>query len=108
MQKAGLAGRIRHGLRRTAVRNLERACIPRSVAMAMVGHRAESIYRRYAIADEAMLKESVVKLAALHASNQAAKESSTLKSPRPHRLSDVFDASQSHRGRRTTSACNDV
>jgi len=25
--------------------------------MAMVGHRTESIYRRYAIADEAMLKE---------------------------------------------------
>jgi hypothetical protein len=35
--------------------------------MAMVGHRTESIYRRYAIADEAMLKESAVKLAALHA-----------------------------------------
>ena len=34
--------------------------------MAMVGHRTESIYRRYAIADEKMLKEGAVKLAALH------------------------------------------
>ena len=42
------------------------AC-PRSAAMAMVGHRTESIYRRYAIADEAMLKESATKLAAFHA-----------------------------------------
>jgi len=31
--------------------------------MAMVGHRTESIYRRYAIADEAMLKEGAIKLA---------------------------------------------
>jgi integrase len=66
-KKAGLAGRIPHDFRRTAVRNLERAGVPRSAAMAMVGHRTESIYRRYAIADEGMLKESAAKLAALHA-----------------------------------------
>ena len=34
--------------------------------MAMVGHKTESIYRRYAITDEAMLKEGAAKLAALH------------------------------------------
>jgi hypothetical protein len=38
------------------VRNLERAGVPRSTAMKMVGHRTESTYRRYAIADEAMLR----------------------------------------------------
>jgi integrase len=65
-KRAGLAGRIPHDFRRTAVRNLERACVPRSAAMAMVGHRTESIYHRYAIADEKMLKEGAVKLAALH------------------------------------------
>jgi hypothetical protein len=32
--------------------------------MAMVGHETESIYRRYAIVDEAMLREAAVKLAA--------------------------------------------
>jgi integrase len=63
--KARLAGRIPHDFRRTAVRNLERAGVPRSAAMTMVRHRTESIYRRYAIADEAMLREGSVKLAAL-------------------------------------------
>jgi integrase len=63
---AGIAKRIPHDFRRTAVRNLERAGVPRSAAMAMVGHRTESIYRRYAIADEAMLKEGAIKLAAFH------------------------------------------
>jgi integrase len=60
---AGLAGRIPHDFRRTAVRNLERAGVPRSTAMAMVGHRTEAIYRRYAIVDEIMLQEGGAKLA---------------------------------------------
>jgi len=53
---AGVPGRIPHDFRRTAVRNLERAGVPRSAAMSMVGHRTESTYRHCAIADEAMLK----------------------------------------------------
>lgn len=61
---AGTPGRIPHDFRRTAVRNLERAGVPRSAAMKMVGHRTESIYRRYAIVDEAMLREGAEKLAA--------------------------------------------
>ncbi len=63
---AGLSGRIPHDFRRTAVRNLERAGVPRSTAMKMVGHKTESIYRRYAIVDETMLKEGAAKLQALH------------------------------------------
>jgi integrase len=59
-----LATRIPHDFRRTAVRNLERAGIPCSAAMAMVGHRTEAIYRRYAIADEAMLNAAGTKLQA--------------------------------------------
>lgn len=59
---AGCPGRIPHDLRRTAVRNLERAGVPRSTAMAMVGHKTESIYRRYAIVDEAMTREAAAKL----------------------------------------------
>lgn len=50
---AGVPGRILHNLRRTAVRNLERAGVPRSVAMKMVGHKTESGYRCDAIVDEA-------------------------------------------------------
>jgi len=46
---AKIGKRIPHDFRRTAVRNLERAGVPRSVAMRLVGHKTESIYRRYAI-----------------------------------------------------------
>jgi hypothetical protein len=58
---------VSHDFRRIALRNLERVGVPRSAAMAMVG---ESIYRRYVIADEAMLKLSATKLAALHDSHR--------------------------------------
>jgi hypothetical protein len=34
--------------------------------MKMVGHRTQSIYARYAIADEAMLQDRAAKLSALH------------------------------------------
>jgi integrase len=63
---AGVPGKIPHDFRRTAIRNLERAGVPRSTAMRLVGHRTESTYRRYAIVDEAMLKEGGEKLAMLH------------------------------------------
>jgi integrase len=57
--------RIVHDFRRTAVRNLERAGVPRSVAMAMVGHKTEAIYRRYAIVDAASLREAAGKINAM-------------------------------------------
>jgi integrase len=59
---AGVPGRIPHDFRRTAVRNLERAGIPRSSAMAMVGHKTESIYRRYAIVDAGVLRDAASKI----------------------------------------------
>jgi len=57
--------RIFHDFRRTAVRNLERAGVPRSVAMQMVGHKTEAIYRRYAIVSDADLRAAADKLAAI-------------------------------------------
>jgi integrase len=59
---AGCPGRIPHDLRRTRVRDMERAGISRSAAMAMVGHRTQSIYTRYAITDALMLQEAAAKL----------------------------------------------
>jgi hypothetical protein len=38
--------------------------------MKMTGHKRESIYRRYAIVDEAMLREGALKLAAFHSSSK--------------------------------------
>lgn len=66
LREARLPGLIPHDFRRTAIRNFERAGISRSVAMKMVGHRTESVYRRHAIADETMLREAGTKLTALH------------------------------------------
>lgn len=70
---AGVPGKIPHDFRRTAVRNLERAGVPRSAAMKMVGHKTQSIYQRYAIADEGMLRDAAEKLAQLHATDQKPK-----------------------------------
>jgi integrase len=64
-KRAKLSYKIPHDFRRTAVRNLERAGVPRSVAMELVGHQTESVYRRYAIVAERDLSEGTAKLAAL-------------------------------------------
>ncbi|UCC83198.1 MAG: tyrosine-type recombinase/integrase, partial [Gemmatimonadota bacterium] len=70
-KRKGYVGQVPHDLRRTAVRNLERAGVPRSVAMKLTGHKTESVYRRYAIASEADLREGVEKLARLRTTGRA-------------------------------------
>jgi integrase len=61
---AGLPGRFVHDFWRSAVRNLERDGVSRSaaMAMAMVGHKTESIYRRYAIVDAGALRDAAAKI----------------------------------------------
>ena len=44
------------------MRNLERAGVPRSVAMKLTGHKTEAVYRRYAIVCEADLTKGLKKL----------------------------------------------
>ena len=80
-KNAEVPGRIPHDFRRTAIRNLERAGIPRSAAMAMVGHKTESVYRRYAIVEEGMLNEAGVKLQTFY-DNAKAGPSSVVRFPR--------------------------
>lgn len=69
--KAGVPGRIPHDFRRTAVRNLERRGVARSVAMTITGHKTESVYRRYAIVSDADLREATEKLDHGHTSGHS-------------------------------------
>lgn len=48
--------------RRTAARNLERAGVPRSLAMKITGHRTEAVYRRYTFTSDADQREAAVRL----------------------------------------------
>jgi integrase len=59
--KAGVPGMLRHDLRRTAARDMERGGIPRGVAMEIIGHKTEAMYRRYAIVSEADHREAARK-----------------------------------------------
>ncbi len=65
-QKAGVPRRLPDDLRRTAVRNLEYAGVSRSTAMAIVGHRSDSVYRSISTVDGTTLRESASKIAAFH------------------------------------------
>lgn len=73
-EAAGYPGKLFHDFRRSAVRTLERSGVPRSTAMAMVGHKTESIYRRYAIVDEQMHREAAAKLDTWNVEQQAKAE----------------------------------
>jgi integrase len=56
-------GRLLHDVRRTAVRNLDRVGVARSVAMKIIGQQTESVYGRYAIMSDADLQDTSRKLA---------------------------------------------
>jgi len=62
-KQAGLPGVLIHDLRRSAVRNMEKANVPRSVAMKISGHKTENVYRRYAIVSDADLKAAAARVA---------------------------------------------
>jgi integrase len=55
-RKAGCPGIYRHDFRRTAVRNMERKKVPRSIAKKMTSHRTESVYIRYDIASDSEMQ----------------------------------------------------
>jgi integrase len=59
---AGVAGRVLHDFRRTAVRNLVRAGVPERVAMQMVGWKSRQMLDRYHIVNAADLIEAAKKL----------------------------------------------
>jgi integrase len=62
---AGCAGRTPHDFRRTAVRNLTRAGVTDTIAMAVTGHRTRAVFDRYDITSEADLDDAAAKLQSL-------------------------------------------
>jgi integrase len=55
-KRAGVPDLLFHDLRRSAVRSLTRAGIPRPVATRITGHKTESVYRRYDVVDATDLR----------------------------------------------------
>lgn len=60
--KAKIGPHFFHDYRRSAVRNMERARVPRSAAMKVSGHKTESIYKRYAIVDPEMMDDATKRI----------------------------------------------
>ena len=60
-RRPGFSGTLFHDLQRSAVRNMDRAGVSQTVAMALSGHKTASVYRRYRIVDENDLREALAK-----------------------------------------------
>jgi integrase len=63
-KRAGMPGVLFHDLRRSAIRNMERAGVPRKLAMEISGHRSDAIYRRYDIVSDKDLKLAAARMEA--------------------------------------------
>lgn len=72
-ERIGKPNLIFHDLRRTAIRNMERAGIPRTIARQVSGHLTENTYIRYAIGGEKDALEVGDRMAQFHAQEREKK-----------------------------------
>lgn len=63
-EATGHRGALIHDLRRSLVRRMEAAGVPRHVAMSITGHRSEQVYLRYAITDRSAQEDGLALLSA--------------------------------------------
>ncbi len=77
-KRAGIPDAWFHDLRRSAVRAMELAGVPRKVAMSFSGHETESVYARYHIVDRKAQDEGAARLAAYHAGRKTEPPSTVL------------------------------
>jgi integrase len=61
-REAGLPGKLKHDLRRTAARNMVNLGVPERVAMAVLGHKTRSMLDRYHIVSPGDLQDVARKL----------------------------------------------
>jgi integrase len=66
-----------HDLRRSAVRNMDRAGVPRDVAMRIIGHKTPAMFRRYNIISDRDLDDASKKLEAYRDRERKRVEGST-------------------------------
>ena len=92
----GKPTRIFHDLRRTGVRNLNRAGVPQHVAMMISGHRTDSIFRRYDIVSHQDLKDAARRLGMFIAEAQASMDAE--KGPAKETFSTVLAQSGQNSG----------
>ena len=70
-EKAELPDKLMHDTRRTAVRNMDRAGVPRQVAKQITGHKTDAVYNRYRIVNEQDIREGLAKVFESHSGHSA-------------------------------------